>query len=521
MTEAAHTTSSNAPRQPRHVTIANSVGFGIGDFYGGGQTTLTATYLSLFWTRFCGLDIQTAQGIIGGCTVLGAFLALFFGTLSDNLYRYPVGRRFGRRRLLMLIMAPSLLVGVFLWIPGLPAAVYCLIYVAWIALFQIFMTAYNALPGEMTTDFRGRTLLSTTRLYISNGSSTLIPLIGSAILSARGEDHPSSYQLFTISFTIMFALAMFVCWKTTWEMSPEEAGFGAWVGVPHEHRRIGFTGWMRRAGIVAHDYASTLRIRAFRQHLGIYLLLMCAMDVFGQTFAYFVIFDWGQSAAFASLLLTMTVLALPLMPVCNWLLLNFGPRRVYAIGFTGIGTGAVMMIAAWLLRVTGVLTGTAWMVFTVAGTVVFFAFRTSAGFMPWQLFPLIADVDQIVTERSRSATFAGVQAFFRQLCSGVVAMGVGGVLALTGFDATRDAQPMSAQIGLACSTGGIYLLAVTIGWVISRRLRLDRATDLELLRETDRLRGGGAKRDVDPHTRRTVEELTGVKYEDVWPDAKA
>ncbi|NMM99445.1 melibiose carrier protein [Bifidobacterium sp. DSM 109958] len=509
--------SSHTPR-PHGVTFAQSVGFGLGDFYGGGQTTLTATYLSLFWTRFCGLDIQTAQGIIGGCTALSALFALFFGALSDNLYRFSVGRRFGRRRLLLLVMSPSLLIGIVLWIPGLHPGVYCMAYVVWMMLFQIFMTAYNALPGEMTTDFRGRTLLSTTRLYISNAASTAIPLIGSAVLTALGEHTASSYQIFAMSFTVLFALAMFVCWRTTWELTPEEAGFAEFADGTRTNGHVGFAGWMRRVRVLLRDYASTLRIRAFRQHLAIYLLLMCGMDVFGQTFAYFVIFDWGQSAAFASLLLTLTVLALPLMPACNWLLARFGPRTVYAVGFCGMGAGAVMMIAAWLLR--GVLTGAAWTAFATASAVLFFAFRTSAGFTPWQIFPLIADVDRIVTERSRSATFAGVQAFFRQLCSGAAAMIAGAALALTGFDATRATQPFSAQIGLACSTAGIYLTAVCLGWFVARGFGLDRRTDGELLAETERLSAGGAKKDVDPHVRRTVEELTGVPYDRVWPDAR-
>ncbi|KAB8287227.1 melibiose carrier protein [Bifidobacterium ramosum] len=103
---------------PRKITLRDAIGFGIGDFYGGGQLTLIATYLSLFWTRFCGMDIATSQTVIGLSAFVSAVAALGFGVLDDNLYRYPIGRRFGRRRLLLLITAPLLLCGVFLWIPG-------------------------------------------------------------------------------------------------------------------------------------------------------------------------------------------------------------------------------------------------------------------------------------------------------------------------------------------------------------------------------------------------------------------
>lgn len=511
-------TSSAPPRTTTTISLRQSIGFGIGDFYGGGQMTLTMTYLSLFWTRFCDLDIQTAQTIIGMSTIISAFSALFFGALSDNLYRFPIGRRFGRRRLLLLIMSPIVLVGMLMWVPGLNPEAYFCIYMIWIMLSQIFMTAYNALPSEMTTDFKGRTLLSSTRLFISNGSCTLIPLIGSATLSTLGEDRASSYQIFTMSFTVLFSITLFICWRSTWELSPEEAGFAAYADGSLDHLHVGVSGWAKRMVKLVREYVSTLRIRSFRQHLAIYLLLMCGMDIFGQTFAYFVIFNWGQTAAFASLLLTLSALALPLMPVCNWGMIRFGPRTLFSIGFSGMGIGLVWMLGAWLLR--GTLAGGAWTAFAVTGAVVFFAFRTSAGFLPWQIFPLIADVDRIVTERNRSATFAGVQAFFRQLCSGIVAMSVGVALRATGFDAQRDTQPFGAQIGLASITLGIYLVGVVLAWIVSRSLILDRRTDNELLGEIDRLRSGGAKHTVDPRTRRTVEQLTGMPYDDVWPDAK-
>ena len=45
----------------------------------------------------------------------------------------------------------------------------------------------------MTTDFAGRTKLSTVRLFISTGATTLIPLAGSAVLSVTGEDRPAGH----------------------------------------------------------------------------------------------------------------------------------------------------------------------------------------------------------------------------------------------------------------------------------------------------------------------------------------
>ena len=135
------------------------------------------------------------------------------------------------------------------------------------------------------------------------------------------------------------------------------------------------------------------------------------------------------------------------------------------------------------------------------------------------MFPFIADVDQIVTERYRSATFSGVQAGFRQLGSGLATISVGLILGAVGFDSTRDSQPMSARIGLAAVLLGWFALAMIVCWVISQHLIINRRTDSTVLREIDRLRNGGSKADVTPEVRATVERLTGVDYDHCWPDS--
>ena len=212
-------------------------------------------------------------------------------------------------------------------------------------------------------------------------------------------------------------------------MTPETAGFGA-----HARARsvTGTSAWRagvrrRTAGGCAR-YASTLRVKEFRKHLAIYLLVQVTMDVFGQTFVFFVVHDWNHTAAFASLLPGCTAVSLPLMPVFGWAMTKIGPKRLYAINFIG-WLGTAWLFAAWML----------------VGTLP----------EPWAVFPYIADIDQIVTRRYRSATFSGIQASFRQLGSGIATIAAGLVLGAVGFDATRAWQTTVAGIGLG---------AVLLGW---------------------------------------------------------
>lgn len=80
------------------------------------------------------MNISIAQGIIGISAIISAISALMFGVFDDNLYRYRIGRRFGRRHLMLMLIAPSLLIGVLLWIPGSPVPLYSCVYVLWVVL---------------------------------------------------------------------------------------------------------------------------------------------------------------------------------------------------------------------------------------------------------------------------------------------------------------------------------------------------------------------------------------------------
>ncbi len=85
-------------------------------------------------------------------------------------------------------------------------------------------------------------------------------------------------------------------------MTPETAGFGAHARGEKRDGHVGMAGWLRRARLVLREYASALRVKEFRKHLAIYLLVQVTMDVFDQTFVFFVVRDWNHTAAFASLM---------------------------------------------------------------------------------------------------------------------------------------------------------------------------------------------------------------------------
>lgn len=290
-----------------------------------------------------------------------------------------------------------------------------------------------------------------------------------------------------------FGIYVFACWRCTWEMTPETAGFGAHARSEKRDGHVGMAGWLRRARLVLREYASTLRVKELRKHLAIYLLVQVTMDVFGQTFVFFVVHDWNHTAAFASLMPGCAAVSLPLMPVFGWAMTKIGPKRLYAINFIG-WLGTAWLFAAWML----------------------------VGTLPeswWAVFPYIADIDQIVTRRYRSATFSGIQASFRQLGSGIatIAVGLGAGRGRLRRDARMADDGGGHWIG-SRAAGLVYRLtvAMVICWIVSAHLAINKRADGIVLTEITRLRNGGDKADVTPETRHVVERLTGLPYENCW-----
>ncbi|WP_165777326.1 MFS transporter [Bifidobacterium primatium] len=507
------------PQSRRHgkITIGNALSYAMGDVYGGGGPTLAGTYLAVFWTHFCGFDISTAQGIIGGAAVVSAVCAILFGLLSERFYLYRLGRRFGRRRFFIMLCSPLVLVTLLMWVPGLPQPLYFALYVLYIVLLQMFGVCYAALPGEMTTDFAGRSMLSTVRLLLSGISTAVIPMFASWVLSHLGETNAYSYQLFATVVTVVFACVTFASSRLTWELTPEEAGFGEAELARRRaaaHRRTPRE-MLAAAGRVVSEYASTFRIATFRIHITLYLICLTLQDMFTQTFVFFVLYDWNRTAAFASLLLSLAIIAEVFKPLWGWLFIHIGPRNLYAVCYTGALTGLALLFLAW--RTAGVLSGAAWTALAVAAFLVWCVFRSLSGTLPWLIFPFIPDVDMIVTKRNRASIFSGITTFLRFICTGVASIACGAFLATTGFEPNHaGGQSTGAQMGIAFVCLGWSAIGFLVAFVISRRFALDQRGDLMLLHEIDRLRSGGSKEDVEPEVRKTVEKLTGVPYERCW-----
>lgn len=503
-------TEGHAPGGERKITVWNGIGFGIGDFYGGGQGAIVSMYLSLFWTTFAGLDIAQAQGIQGMATMISAITAVVIGALSDNLYQYRFGRRMGRRHFFFKIGAPLLLVTALMWVPGLGYWTYFFAFLLWTVLSQWIMIPYGTLPSEMTRDYTGRTVLSTVRMWISNISTVVIPFVCAGFLKFLGEGKGSTFTIMGVMWIVVFAACIALMSHFTWERTPEE------VGVVEEDAgdRLG---WLKSLGKQFLGYFTTLRIRIFQKHMVIYLLAQTFIDVFGTVYTFFVIYNWSKSAAFASALSGIGFITTIVYPINGVLFKKVGARVQYSIAF--LSFIASLLAFYWLYKNTGTVADSLWMGVMIVSYVLFLLSRSMIWYLLWAVYPFIPDVDEIVTHERREGLFTATVYFFRRITAGLGSIGVGAYLASQGFLSGSKTQTPQAVQAIANVGIIVVVIAIAIAWLVSLTFNLNEKTHGVLTAEIERLRAGGSKDDVKPEVRKLVESMTGVKYEKCWPQA--
>ncbi|ARN91102.1 MFS transporter [Levilactobacillus brevis] len=493
------------------VGMWHSIAFGITDLMGGGYGALVGAYLMFFFTTFCNLNPLEAGSIIGLAKLVDSITSIVMGKLSDSFWRTKLGKKYGRRHFFLLIGSPLvLIVYSLLWIPGVGYLYYLLVYCLVEIVVTMVMIPYETLPSEMTTDYNSRSKMSTTRMFFSGSITSIVTLVGGIVISLMGDHNAYAYTVIGITFAIIFSIAVLIRYKFTWERPVDVIKAGMTEEEINEHQNLFKFLW---SALVS--YFSTLRVKAFRQHMYLYLLGVTAQDLFSGAFVYFVVFGYGLSTSTASWLLSLGIIGLPLTPVNYWLFTRLGARRCYMFYFSLVILSLGAYYVLFLMHMTqGMLIA----VLAIVSTIYLF-FKGGAYSIPWNVFPFIPDVDEIITGQRREGEFAAMMNFIRKVTSGIAAVFLGWILTSNGFKTgatTQSPQAIQAIVyTIIFGTGILTLIAI----FFAITFKLDVHTHTVLVDEINRLKAGGKKADVTPDTKKIVESLTGITYDKLWPIA--
>lgn len=487
----------------REIKTRNYIAYGLNDVLGAGSMAVISGWLIFFYTTFCGLSAVQAASIFAIARILDAVASPLIGHISDNLNKTRLGRRFGRRRIFLLAAIPLLPSFALMWVADQHYLYYLCTFVFFELVYASVLIPYETLASEMTDDYSKKAKFAGARILVGQISAIFAGILPNWIVNyVGGKEDASTFLVMGVIFTIAFMIVVGIVYLFTWEREPVVEPVepdAPTVSVFHSLK------------MVFVNLSSTLRIRAFRLHLGMYLGGYISQDIFNAAFTYFIVFALGGSVAIASSLIANTYIAqLFAVMFAIALVIRIGPAFTYRVAaclyIIGIGLLLALFMSFSELPPLYLLLGAV----LVAGLG-----RGALNYIPWNVYNYIPDVDQIVTAQRREGSFAGVMTFIRKAAQAVAVMMVGIVIEWGGFISGSSSQSTEAinTIVVVMVTGPCLLLL--FGFFVAGRFKLNKNTHALLMSEIEHLKSGQTQPSSE-YNRKVVEDLSGWPYEKLW-----
>ncbi|EAT09372.1 oligogalacturonide transporter [Sphingomonas sp. SKA58] len=489
----------------RPVRLHNYLAYGSNDVLGAGSMAVISGWVLIFYTQFCGLSAGQAATIFAVARILDAFASPMIGYISDHFGGTWLGQRFGRRRFFILAAIPLLPSFALMWLPGQGFWYYLVSYVLFELVYAMEIIPFETLAAEMSSDYRTKAKFAGSRILFGQASAILAGFLPLWLIEALGRDSADTFFYMGIIFAILFMATAGLLYAFSWERHlPAEAAAAARAGP----RTAGGPGQALKA--LYRNLFSTMRIRAFRLHLGMYLGGYISQDIFNAAFTFFVIFALAGSTAIASGLLgTMYIVQFVAVIIAINLALRASPSRAYQVAAADFAVGALALVGLWLLGVPAT-SPWIWLPIILSGLG-----RGALNYIPWATYNYMADVDEIVTGQRREGSFAGVMTFVRKATQAAAVAGVGFIMQAGGFVSGAQVQSDQAILTMALLLGIGTVGCLSAGIYISTRFRLSPATHDILMHEIEHLRSG-ARTPSTPAARAVVEDLSGWRYDQLW-----
>lgn len=494
---------------PRPVRPLNYFAYGANDILGAGAMAVLSGWVLYFYTTFCALTAVQATSIFAVARVIDALASPTIGYVSDHFSRTALGRRFGRRRFFLLISIPLVATFSLVWVSGRSYAYYLLTYVFFEIVYAVELIPYETLAAEMSDDYKVKARFAGSRILCGQIAAILAGVLPGRIVAFFGKGDADTFLYMGAIFSALFVLVVALVYLFTWERDADDHAQAAFA----EPTRHGLLGTLAR---LYREMGSTLHVRAFRLHLGMYLGGYISQDIFNAVFTYFIVFALGQNMVMASNMLgAMAVVQLVAVAVFIRLCLRINPAPSYRLAVCLFMAGVVGFLLVYAMAPATVQP---WLLLPVMAAGLG---RGGLNYIPWSLYNYMADVDEIVTGQRREGIFAGVMTFARKAAQAAAVIGAGLVLQWGGFVPSASAQSAGATMTIitVLSLGTSVLLL--LGLLASRGFILNERTHGVLLTEIRRFRAGGHPQGRDlqgaPAAHRAVlEALTGMPYERLW-----
>lgn len=504
----------------------NYWGWGAGDLVGAGITAVTSGWMIYFYTTFCGINIGDAGGIFAISRFFDAFTCPLIGYISDNLRHTWIGRKIGRRKIFLLIAIPLLPSFALMWASGHTFYYYLFSYLFFELIYNFVLIPWETLPAEMSKDYKVKASFAGARILCAQASAVLASYLPTLIINHLGKDSAGTFLINGAIFGGLASLVIVLSVIFTWERPYSEAEKLIRPAPLNLARALLIPFNMFR------DLFSTLHIRAFRQHLAIYLGGYISQDVFNAAFAIFVAaVMMGSTLIISQMMTTMYIVQFISVMIAIRVVMKAGPTRAYALAIIAFIAACLLCYAFFLHRPTGfgeAIAGIEHNIFAgfgqVSPIVLFWLFvpvilaglgRGTLNFVPWSVYNYLPDVDEAVTGQRREGIFAGVMTLVRKLSQAAAIWATSALIGMGGYVSGAATQTPHALHVLVLVMVAGPIVVMLLGLVIALKFRLNAKTHAVLMDEIERLRGG-ATEPATPESGKVVEDLTGWKYATLW-----
>ena len=400
--------SITAPRLP----FWKKVIFGTGDVYAGGGQQLVGFLYFFFLTDIVGLRPGLAGLVLLVSKIWDAVSDPMMGVISDR-----TRSRFGRRR--PYFLAGTILIFLSfgcLWLPvhlSTQWGLFLFALTVWLfheTVCSMVLVPFYALGGDLTADYQERNSIMFSRLFISTLTIILVAVLPKSIVGLF-PDVRVGYAVMGAGFGLIFALpwwAIFFAFPERGEHKPDPT----------------LTVWSQ--------ITEPLRLKSFRQLMLLFISGYTAIDLMSAVFIYFMTY-YLQRPDYNLVLGALLLGQVLLLPVCLLLARAVGKRNALILGYVW-----------WILMVAAMATLTPssprMAIFVI--TFLMGGGTGAAAFLPWAIFPDVADIGELVYGARREGVTSGFLTFARK-CATAFAMGLFGVL----LDLAGFIQPLEERVG--------------------------------------------------------------------------
>lgn len=455
--------------------------FAMADLYGGGgQALIGVVYPLFFLIEIIGLSPRFAGYVVLISEIWDAISDPLMGVICDN-----TRTKMGRRR-------PYILAGGFLLMAAfalvfLPVSfedeiakfIYCtLTYLFYNTVSTIINVSYSSMSAEISAVSAERDKANVLRLVVSTVGTalcTILPSVFTGMYDNGQINLTTLYLILGVGFGIFFALPVILCAVFVRER----------VEIPEE-----------KSQFKIREFVAPLKIRPFRQLLGMYLGQAVCMEVFSAgiiMFAKYVTNPKGSSTVFLGIFIVVQLLA---FPIINKLIKIVDVNRIYSFGLP-LSVGALVCFGLFGSNL-----------YVAYGCVFLIAVGfAGAQLTSWIMFPHTVDAGELVSGKRMSGACSAIMTFARKTGAAIVIAIFTQVLEWTGYSSDLDVQPLSAQNGIKYVMAITCIVFMVLGFIMAKRYVLSKDKNQMVAKYLEISRHGRIKK-LNKHEK---EELKALK----------